>query len=166
MIFNISSVQFSHSVVSDSLRPRGMQHARPPRTSPTPGVYANSCPLSWWCHPNILSSLVPFSSHLQSFPTSGSQMSQLFPSGGQSTGVSASTSVLPMNIQDWFPLGWIGCISLQSKRISMILNVSSSEQSGQLNIPPQTLPTKEDFSSLQFFRVTILPPSLADTSIT
>ena len=103
----------------------------------------------------------------QSFPASGSfQMSQFFASGGQSIGVSASTSVLPMNIQDWFPLGWIGWISLQSKEISMILNISSSKQSGQLNIPPQTLPTKEDLSSLQLFRVPILPPSLADTSVT
>ena len=114
-----SSVQFSHSVVSDSLRPRGLPYARPPRPSPTPGVYSNSCPLSWWCHPIILSSVVPFSSCLQSFPASGSfQMSQLFASDGQSTGVSASTSVLPMNIQNWFPSGWTGLSSLQSKGLS------------------------------------------------
>ena len=103
------SVQFSNSTVSDSLRPHGLQHARPPCPSPTPGVYSNSHSLSWWCHPTIPSSVIPFPSHLQSFPASGSfQMSQLFASGGQSIGVSASTSVLPMNIQDWFLLGWTG----------------------------------------------------------
>ena len=104
-----SSVQFSHSVMSDSLRPDELQHARPPCPSPTPGVHPNPCPLSWWCHPTISSSVVPFSSCPQSFPASGSfPMNQFFPSGGQSIGVSASTSVLPMNIQDWFPLGWTG----------------------------------------------------------
>ena len=114
-----SSVQFSCSVVSDSLRPHGLQHARPPCWSPTPGVYSNSCPLSWWYRPTISFSVVPFSCHLQSFSASGSfPMSQFFPSGGQSIGVSASTSVLPMNIQDWFPLGWTGWISLQSKGFS------------------------------------------------
>ena len=96
-LVKIYSVQFSRSVVSSSLRPHGPQHPRPPCPSPTPGVYPNSCPLSWWCHPTISSSVVPFSSRLQSFPASGSLMSQLFSSGGQSTGVSASTSVLPMN---------------------------------------------------------------------
>ena len=112
----LCSVQFSHSVVPDSLQPHGLQHSRPPCLSPTPGVYSHSSPLSWWCHPTISSSVVPFSSHLQSFPASGSfQMSQLFPSGGQSIWVSASISVLPMNIQDWSPLGWIGWISLLSK---------------------------------------------------
>ena len=117
------SVQFSHSVVSNSLWPHGLQHARPPCPSPTPGVYPNSCPLSWWCHPTISSSVVPFSSHLQSFPASGSfQMSQLFVWGGQSTGVSASTSVLPVNIQDWSPLGWTGWISLQSKGLSRVFS--------------------------------------------
>ena len=115
--------QFSLSVVSDSLRPHGLQHARPPYPSPTPGVYSNSCLLSQWCHPNISSSVISFSSRLQSFPASGSfQMSQLFASGGQSIGVSASTPVLPMNIQDWFPLGWIGWISLQSKGLSRIFS--------------------------------------------
>ena len=110
-----SSVQFSCSVTSDSLRPHGSQHARPPCPSPTPRVYPNSCPLSGWCHLTISSSVIPFSSCLQSFSTSGSfQMSQLFASGGQNTGVSASTSVLPMNTQDWFPLGWSGWISLKS----------------------------------------------------
>ena len=108
--------QFSCSVVSDSLRPHGPQHARLHCRSSTPGAYANSCPLSRWCHPAILSSVVPFSSHLQSFPASGSlQMSQFFESGGQSIGVSASVSVLPMNTQDWSPLEWTGGISLQSK---------------------------------------------------
>ena len=102
-----ASVQFSCSVVSNSLWPCGLQHARLPCPSPTPEVYPNSCPLSRWCHPVISSSVVPFSSYLQSFPASGSfQMSQLFASGGQSFGVSASASVLPVNIQDWFPLGW------------------------------------------------------------
>ena len=108
--------EFSHSVVSDSLWPHGPQHPRPPCPSPTPGVYANSCPSSRWCHPTISSFVVPFSSCLQSFPASGSfQISQLFTSGGQNIGVSASTSVLPMNTQYWYPLGWTGWISLQSK---------------------------------------------------
>ena len=107
------SVQFSHSVVSDSLWPHELQHARPPCPSPTPGVYPNSCPLSRWCHPTISSSVGPFSSHRQSFPASGSSpMSQFFASGGQTIGVSALASVLPMNIQDWFPLGSTGWISL------------------------------------------------------
>ena len=113
-----SRVQFSHLVMSNSLRPHELQHARPPCPSPTPGVYPNSCPLSQWCHPTISSSVVPFSSCLQSFPTSGSfQKIQLFISGGQNTEVSASTSVLPMNTQDW-SLGWTGWISLQSKGLS------------------------------------------------
>ena len=110
------SVQFSRSVVSDSLWPHGLQHARLPCPSPTPGACSNSCPLSWWCHPTISSSVFPFSSHLQSCPASGCfQMSQFFESGDQSTRASASASVFPMNIQDWFPLGWTGWISLQSK---------------------------------------------------
>ena len=111
-----SSAQFSCSVMSDSLGPHGLQHSRPPCPSPTPGVYPNSCPLSQWCHPTISSSDIPFSSCLQSFPASGSfQMSQFFTSGGHSIGVSASASVLPKNIQDWFPLRWTSWISLQSK---------------------------------------------------
>ena len=119
----LPSVQFSRSVMSDSLWPHGLQHAKPPCPSPTPGVYSNSCPLSWWCHPTILSSLVLFSFCLQSFPASGSfQMSWFFTSGGQSIGVSASTSVLPMNIQDWFPLGLTGLISLQSKGLSRVFS--------------------------------------------
>ena len=106
-----NSVQFSHSVVSDSLRPHESQHARPPCLSPIPGVHTNSCPLSWWCHPAISSSVVPFSSCPQSLPASEFfSMSQLFAWGGQSIGVSASALVLPMNIQDWFPLGWISWI--------------------------------------------------------
>ena len=118
-----SSVQFSLSLVSDSLRPHGLQHTRLLCPSPTPGVYSNSCPLSWWCHPTISSSVVPSSSHLQSFPASGSsQMSQFFTSDGQSIGVSASASLLPMNIQDWFPLGQIGWISLLSKGLSRVFS--------------------------------------------
>ena len=96
---------------------------RPPCPSPTPGVHSNSCPLSWWCHPTISSSVVPFSSHLQSFPASGSfQISQLSTSGGQSIGVSASASVLPIHIQDWFPLRWTGWVSLQSKGLSRVFS--------------------------------------------
>ena len=116
-ILLLLSVQFSRSVVSNSSWPHGPQHARPPCPSPTPGLNSNSCPLSQWCYSTISSSVVPFSSCLQSFPASGSfPMSQFFTSGGQSiTGVSASASVLPMNIQDWFPLGWTGWISLQPR---------------------------------------------------
>ena len=102
--------------------PHGVQHARPPCLSPTLGVYPNSCPLSQWCHLTISSSVIPFS-HLQSFPASGSfPMGQLFVSGGQSIGISASASVLPMNIQDWFPLGWTGWISWQSKGLSRVFS--------------------------------------------
>ena len=115
------SVQFSHSVMSNSLWPYGLKHTRLPCLSPTPEVYSNSCPSSQWCHPTISSSVVPFSPCLQSFPESGSfPMSQFFASGGQRIGVSASASVLPMNIQDWFPLGWTGWISLQSKGLSRV----------------------------------------------
>ena len=117
------SVQFSHSVVSNCLWPHGLQHTRPPCPSPTPRVYSNSRPLSRWCHPTISSSVIPFSSHLQSCSASGSfPMSQFFTSGGQSIGVSASASVLPMNIQDWFLLGWTGWISLQSKGLSRVFS--------------------------------------------
>ena len=112
---------FSRSVMSNSLQPCGLQHARPPCPSPTPRVYSNSSPSSRWCHPTISSCVIPFSSYLQSFPASGSfQMCQFFPWGGQSIGVSASASVLPMNIQDWFPLEWTGWISLQSKGLSRV----------------------------------------------
>ena len=115
MTEQFSSVHFSRSFVPDSLRSYELQHARPPCPSPTPGVNPSSCPLIWWCRPTISSSVVPFSSCFQSFPASETQ---LFASGGQSIGVSASTSVLPMNTQDWFPLGWTGWISLQSKELS------------------------------------------------
>ena len=120
---NMDSVQFSCSIMSDSLRPHESQHARPPCPSQTPGVYSNSCPLSRLCHTAISSSVVPFSSRPQSFPASGSfPTSQLFASGGQSIGVSASASVLPMNTQDWYPSGWTGWISLQSKGLSRIFS--------------------------------------------
>ena len=120
---NWNVVQFSRSVVSDSLRPNEPQHARPPCPSPTPGVHPNPCPLSWWCHPAISYSVVPFSFCTQSFPASGSfPMSQLFTWGGQSIGVSASAPVLPMNTQDQSPLGWTGWISLQSKGLSRVFS--------------------------------------------
>ena len=116
-----NSVQFSCSVVSNSLRPHGLQHARLPCPSPILGAYSNSCPLSRRCHLTISSCVVPFSSCLQSFPASGSfLMSQLFPSGGQNIGASASSSVLPVNIQDWSPLGWTGWISLLFKGLSRV----------------------------------------------
>ena len=122
------SVQCSRSVMSDSLQPHGLQQARPPFPSPTPGVYSNPCPLSRWCHPTI-SSVVPFSSCLQSFPGSGScPMSQLFPSGGQSIGASGSASVLPMNIQGWFPSGWTGLMSLQSKGLSRVFSSTTVQK--------------------------------------
>ena len=131
-----SSVQFSRSVMSDSLWPHGLQYARPPCPSPTPGVYSNSCPLIRWYHPTISSSLIPFSSCLQSLPASGSsQMSQFFIWGGQSIGVSASVSVLPRNIQDWFPLGWTDwspCSprdSQESSPTSQFKTINSSELS-------------------------------------
>ena len=123
--FSISSVQFSHSVVSDSLQPHESQHARPPCPSPTPRVYPNSCPSSRWCHPAISSSVLPFCTCPQSLPESGSfPMSQLFAWGGQSIGigVSASASVLTMNTQDWSPSGWTGWISLQSKGLSRVFS--------------------------------------------
>ena len=117
--FLCRSVQFSHSVMSDSLWTHELQHARPPCPSPTPKVYSNSCPSSRWCHPAISSSVVPFSSCPQSLSASGSfQMSQLFTWGGQIIGVSTLASVLPMNTQDWSPLGWTGWISLQSKGLT------------------------------------------------
>ena len=123
LILCLSSVQFSHSVVSDSLQPHELWHARPPCPSSTPGVYSNSCPSSRWCHPTISSSVILFCSCLQSFPGSGFfQMSQLFASGGQSIGVSASASVMPMNIQDWFPLRWTGWTSLQSKGLLTVFS--------------------------------------------
>ena len=118
-----SSVQFSRSVMSDSLQPHELQHIRPPYPSPTPGVHPNPCPLCQWCHPTISSSIIPFSSCPQSFPASGSfHMSHLFASSGQSIGVSASTSVPPMNTQDWSPLGWTGWISFQSKGLLRVFS--------------------------------------------
>ena len=130
---SISSVRFSRSLVSDSLRRHESQQARPPGPSPTPRVYPNS---SRWCHPTISSLVIPFSSCPQSFPASESfQMSQLFASGGQSIGVSASTLVLPMNTQDWSPLGWTGWISLQSKGLSRVF--------------PNTTVQKQQFFSAQ-----------------
>ena len=122
-IFWLLTSQFSCSVVSNSLRPHGLQHARLPCLSQTPRAYWNSCTLSRWCHPTISSSVIPFSSCLQSFPAAGSlQMTQFFASGGQSNEVPASASVLPMNTQDWFPLGWTGCISLQSRVLSGVFS--------------------------------------------
>ena len=122
-LYPTCTIQFSCSVVYDSLQPHGLQHTRPPCPSPIPRVYSNSCPLRQWCHPTISSCVIPFSTRLQSFPALGSfQMSQLFASGGQSIGVSASISVLPMNIQDLFPLGCTGWISLQSKGLSRIFS--------------------------------------------
>ena len=119
----LSSVQFSRSVMCDSFRPHELQHTRPPCPSPAPEVYSNSCPSSWWCHSTISSSVVLFSSCPQSLPASGSfPMSQLFTSGGQNIAISASASVLPMNIQDWSPLWWTGWISLQSKGLSRVFS--------------------------------------------
>ena len=138
------SVQFSHSVVSNSLQPHGLQHARPPCPSPTPGVYSNPCPSSQWCHPTISSSVFPFTSHLQSFPASGSfPMSQFFTSGSQSIGASASASVLPVDIQDWFPLRWTGWISLHSKGLSRLF----SNTTGQ----------KHQFFNAQLYHPTLTP---------
>ena len=118
LVVQFSSVHFSLSVLSNSLQPHGLQDSRLPCPSPTPGVYPNSCPLSRWCHPTISSSLIPFFSCPQSFPASGSfQMSQVFVSDGQNIRLTALASVLSMNIEDWFPLGWTGWISLQPKRL-------------------------------------------------
>ena len=123
LVHCFSSVQFSHSVVSNSLWLHELQHARTPCPSPTPGVHPKPCPLYQWCHPIISSSVIPFSSCPQSFPASGSfQMSQLFTSGGENIGVPASASVLPMNTQDWSSLGWTGWISLQSKGHSRVFS--------------------------------------------
>ena len=132
-------VQFSRSVVSDSLWSHESQHARPPCPSPTPGIHPNSCASSRWCHPAISSSVIPFSSCPQSLPASGSfPMSQLFTWGGQSIGVSASASVLPMNTQDWSPLGWTGWISLQSKGLSRVFSSTTVQKhqffSAQLSV--------------------------------
>ena len=128
---NRSSVQFSRSVMSDSLQPHGLQRNSLPCPSPTPGACSNSCPLNRWCHPTISSSVVPFSSCLQSFPASGSfPMSQFLASGGQSIGASASAPapVLPMNIQDWFSLGLTGLISLQSKGLLRVFSNTTAQK--------------------------------------
>ena len=135
----ISSVQFRHSAMSDSLQPHGLQHTRPPCPLPTSRVYPDSCPLSQWCHSTFSSSVIPFSAYPQSFPASGSfQMSQLFAPGGQSIGVSTSTSVLQMNTQDWSPLGWTGWISLQSKGLSRVFSTTTVQKhqffGGQLSL--------------------------------
>ena len=128
------SVQFSCSVVSDFLQPHGLQHARPPCLSPTPRACSNSCPSHQWCHPTISSSVVPFSSQCQSFPASGTiPMTRFFASGSQSIGVSASASVLPLNIQDWYPLGWTGWISLQSKGLSRVFSNITVKKGAQLS---------------------------------
>ena len=133
-----SSVQFSHSVGSDSLHLCGLQNIRLPCPSPTPRAYSNSCPLCQWCHPTISTLVIPFYSHPQSFPASGSfPMSQFLASGGQSIGASASASVLTMNSQDWFPLGWTGWISLQSKGLSRVFS--------------NTMVQKHQFFSAQLF---------------
>ena len=142
-VWHLSSVQFSCSVVSDSLWPHESQHARPSSPSPTPGVHSNLFPLSRWCHPTISSSVVPFSSCPQSLPASGSfPMSQLFAWGGQIIWVSASASVLPMNIQEWFPLGWIGWLSLQSKGLSRVFpNITVQKHQffgAQLSLQPNS----------------------------
>ena len=145
-LFEFSSV--SRSVMFDSLQPQGLQHARLPCPLPTLGAYWNSCPSSWWCHPTNSSSVIPFS-HLQSFPASGSfPVSQFFESGGQSIGVSASASVLPMNIQDWFPLGWTDWISLQSKGFSRVFSNTTVQKhqffSAQFSYSP-TLTSIHDY---------------------
>ena len=140
------SVQFSCSVVSDSLRPHESQHARPPCPSPTPGVHPNPCPSSRWCHPAISSSVIPFSSCPQSPPSIRVfSNSQLFAWGGQTIEVSALASVLPMNTQDWSPLGWTGWISLQSKGLSRVFS-NTTVQNHQL------------FSAQAFFTVQLSHP--------
>ena len=147
-----SSVQFSHSVVFDSLRPHESQHARPPCPSPTPRVHSNSCPSSRWCHPAISSSVVPSSSCPQSFPASGSfPMSQLFTGDGQSIGVSASASVLPMNTQHWSPLLWTGWISLQSKGLSRVFSNTTVQKhqffGAQLSSSPTLTPIHDHWKN-------------------
>ena len=147
------SVQFSCSVVSDSLQPHGLQHARPPCPSPTPGACWNSCPLSQWCHLTISSSVLPFSSCLQSFPASF-QMSQLFTWGSQSIRVSASTSVLPMNTQDWSPLEWTGWTSLHSKGLSRVFSNTTVQKhqffGAQLFYSPSLTPIHDYWKNHSF----------------
>ena len=142
-------VQFSSvTQLCPTLRPHGPQHARPPCPSQSPGVYPNSCPSSLWGHPTISSSVVSFSSCPQSFPASGSfPMSQLFTSGGQSIGVSASTSVLPMNTQDWSPLGWTGWTSVPSKGLSRVFSSTTVQKHQFFKYIPQTLPNSPELPS-------------------
>ena len=140
---HLSSVQFSRSVVSNSLRPHGLQHTRLPCPSPTPGAYTNSCSLSQWCHPIISPSVFPFSSHLQSFPTSGSfPMSQPSTSGVQSIRTLASASVLPVTIQGWFPLGLTGLISLQSKGLSRVFSSTTIQKHQFFGTQPKPVKPK------------------------
>ena len=128
-VFSLMLVQFSHSVMCNSLWPHALQHTRLPYPSPTPGACSNSCPLSQWCHQTISSSVIPFSSCLQTFPASGTfPMSQFFTSGGQSTGTSDSASVLPMKTQDWFPSGLTGLVSLQSKGLSRFFSNTTAQK--------------------------------------
>ena len=142
----ISSVQFSRSVISDSLRPHELQHARPPCPSPTPGVHSNSRPSSRWCHPAISSSVIPFSSCPQSLPASGSfPMSQLFAWGGQNIGVSALTSFLPKNIQDWSPLEWSGCSPRDSQESSPTPQFKSINSSALSLLHSPTLTSIHDY---------------------
>ena len=152
ILISVSSVQFSHSVMSDSLRPHESQHTRPPCPSPTTRVHSNSRPSSQWCHPAISSSVIPFSSFLQSLPASESfPMSQLFAWGGQRTGVSALASFLPKNTQGWFPSEWTGWISLQSKGLSRVFSnttvqkhqLSGTQFSSQSNSHIHTWPLEE-----------------------
>ena len=135
--------------MSNSLQPHGLQHTRLPCPSSSPKAFSNSCSLSQWCHPTISSSVIPFSSCPQSFPASGSfQMSQFFASGGQSIGVSALASVLPMNIQDWFPLGWTGWISLQSKGLSRVFSNTTVQNHQFFNAQPSLLSTSHFYTWL------------------
>ena len=145
MLFMLK-IEFSLSVMSDSLWPHGLQHARLPCPSPAPRAYSNSCPSHRWCHPTISSSVIPFSSHLQYFPASGSfPMTQLFASGGQSIGVSASALVLSVNIHDWFPLGWTGWVSLQSKGLSRVF---SNTQIKSINSSGRSFPYSPTLTSI------------------
>ena len=162
--YQFGSVQSSHWVMSDSLRPHELQHARPPCPSPTPGVHPNSCPLSWWCHPAISSSVVPFSSCPQSLPASESfPMSQLFAWGDQSIGVSALASVLPMNTQDWSPLVWTGWTSLLSKGLSRVFSNTTvqnhqffgAQLSSQSNSHSHTWPLEEKCKSKLQWDITL-----------
>ena len=150
-IFSHIWVQFSRSIVSDSLQFHRLQHARPPCPSRTPRACSNSCPSCQWCHPTISSSVVPFSSCLLSFPASGSfPMSQFFASGGQNIGASASASVLPMNIQDWFPLGLIGWISLQSQGLSRVFSNNTVQKHQFFSTQPSSQSNSHIHTSVQF----------------